>query len=171
MGLGPSDSLIICPSHPGRATRTFLATPVHDSPNPCPRVSSPATQAVPGRLLAAVRSSGSDQAVGHPRTRYHSFFRLSSSHSPDSLDWSPSRFLSLPLLLRCRVCIFRSFEVELLLIVWNVESLKGKHKTLIVSLSSIPTRQDTGRTPTSVPSLPPYPLFPPTKPTDRHEQQ
>ncbi|KAF6836839.1 hypothetical protein CPLU01_03420 [Colletotrichum plurivorum] len=48
MPLASSDSPISGPSHPGRTTRAFLATPGHDSPNPWPRVSLPATLALVG---------------------------------------------------------------------------------------------------------------------------
>ncbi|KAK7448253.1 hypothetical protein Landi51_06483 [Colletotrichum acutatum] len=133
----PSDSSVVSPSHPGPGTRTFLATPGHDSPNPCLVFPSPATWAVPGRLLLRVAGAGAgagaataagaalDCSERESRTRVSEGTTL--FHSPLFLSGSAGLSLGLrfPLLLLsfwCRVCIFRSFEVELLLIVWNVES-------------------------------------------------
>ncbi|KAF0332711.1 hypothetical protein GQ607_000727 [Colletotrichum asianum] len=169
MALGPSDSSIISPSHPGRATRTFLATPSHDCQNPClvfPRLQ---LWAVPGRLLPRERETAAARGVGRSQTRYHSPLFLSPLLLSHLLG--VSLLFSLSLFSSSAVCAFFALSR------WNCYSSSGtlnpaKEKTRVVHrkpfFDSV-TRQHTRRMPTYVPSLPP--LSSPTNQTDRHERQ
>ncbi|EXF83258.1 hypothetical protein CFIO01_10752 [Colletotrichum fioriniae PJ7] len=104
----PSDSSVVSPSHPGPGTRTFLATPSRDSPNPCLVFPSPATWAVPGQLLlgaagaaaaaAAAALDCSERESDEGERGYHSFpFASLPLWLCWCLPWSP--FSSPPSLL------------------------------------------------------------------------